>query len=104
MELTAIINVSNSCQNYFPNSFKYKHIPVNDDGEADLLSWFDEAAEFIGKFHHLHFGINLQRKYLNFSSGITVAYSCLPKSKNRHPRTVHLLLILMKEANFDALI
>ena len=49
--ITAIVNVSNCCQNYFPHSFKYKHIAVSDDGEADLLSWFDEAAEFIGKYY-----------------------------------------------------
>ena len=47
--ITAIMNVSNTIPNYYPDSFKYKCIPVDDTYTADIGRWFGEAAEYIGK-------------------------------------------------------
>ncbi|GAB1607565.1 dual specificity protein phosphatase 4-like [Argonauta hians] len=45
--MTAVINVSSSCSNYFPNDFRYLTIPVEDSQYADLSSWFQQAITFI---------------------------------------------------------
>lgn len=47
--ITAVLNVSKRCPNHFPQSLIYKNIPVNDDTDADLSEWFEEAAAFIGE-------------------------------------------------------
>ena len=47
--VTAILNVSTSCENHFPQDFRYKVIPVEDTVSADLLTWFTEAIDFIGE-------------------------------------------------------
>lgn len=48
--ITAILNVSNTCQNHFSGDFRYKTIAVEDDGSTDLSKWFKVAIQFIGKF------------------------------------------------------
>ncbi|XP_067656981.1 dual specificity protein phosphatase 1-A-like [Haliotis asinina] len=45
--ITAILNVSTSCENHFPEDFRYKVIPVQDTVTADLLTWFTDAINFI---------------------------------------------------------
>ncbi|XP_022098344.1 dual specificity protein phosphatase 1-like [Acanthaster planci] len=47
--ITAVLNVSRCVPNYFlsEGAIAYKSIPVDDDNEADLLSWFPEAIDFI---------------------------------------------------------
>ncbi|KAJ8025587.1 Dual specificity protein phosphatase 4 [Holothuria leucospilota] len=45
--VTAVLNVSKRCPNNFPQSLVYKNIPVDDDTDADLSPWFQEAASFI---------------------------------------------------------
>ncbi|XP_038070795.1 dual specificity protein phosphatase 4-like [Patiria miniata] len=47
--ITAVLNVSRCVPNYFlaEGAITYKSIPVDDDNEADLLSWFPEAIDFI---------------------------------------------------------
>ena len=47
--VTAVLNVSNQCDHYFPGEFLYKRIPVEDSNAATLMPHFQEAAEFIGK-------------------------------------------------------
>ena len=49
-----MLNVSRCVPNYFMNdgAITYKSIPVDDDNEADLLSWFPDAIDFISKFVH----------------------------------------------------
>ncbi|XP_063432086.1 dual specificity protein phosphatase 1-like isoform X1 [Mytilus trossulus] len=64
--ITAILNVSNTCQNHFCSDFRYKTIAVEDDGSTDLAKWFREAIQFIdnekyrgGKtMVHCHAGIS----------------------------------------------
>lgn len=48
--ITAILNVSNTCQNHFCSDFRYKTISVEDDGSTDLAKWFREAIQFIGMY------------------------------------------------------
>ena len=48
--ITAVLNVSR-LPNYFPTRFRYMQIPVDDNTDAELLPWFDEATNFIGKKH-----------------------------------------------------
>ncbi|XP_041371122.1 dual specificity protein phosphatase 1-like [Gigantopelta aegis] len=45
--VTAILNVSTSCENHFPQDFRYKVIPVEDTVSEDLRTWFTEAIDFI---------------------------------------------------------
>ncbi|KAJ7305254.1 hypothetical protein JRQ81_011168 [Phrynocephalus forsythii] len=45
--ITAILNVSSSCPNYFEGQFVYKSIPVEDNHMADISVWFQEAINFI---------------------------------------------------------
>ena len=47
--ITAIMNVSKNIPNSHPDTFKYKCIPVDDTYNADIGSWFAEAAEYIGE-------------------------------------------------------
>ena len=47
--ITAILNVSNTCQNHFNGDFRYKTIAVEDNGSTDLSKWFKDAIHFIGK-------------------------------------------------------
>lgn len=51
--MTAVINVSRSCNNYFPDEFRYLTIPVEDSQYADLSSWFQKAITFIDQEKHL---------------------------------------------------
>ncbi|ETE59434.1 Dual specificity protein phosphatase 1, partial [Ophiophagus hannah] len=45
--ITAVLNVSSSCPNYFEGHFLYKSIPVEDNHMADISVWFQEAIDFI---------------------------------------------------------
>ena len=47
--ITSIVNVSRNIPNFFEGTFYYKSIPVDDTYNADIGSWFEEAAEFIGE-------------------------------------------------------
>lgn len=46
--ITAIINVSKTCRNYFEESFTYQTIPVDDSFNEDIASYFGETSNFIG--------------------------------------------------------
>nr|NP_001071947.1 dual specificity phosphatase [Ciona intestinalis]BAE06383.1 dual specificity phosphatase [Ciona intestinalis] len=64
--ITGVLNASSHCPNHFPDRFQYKRIPVEDNGQADISSWFDEAISFINEekqrggkvFVHCHAGIS----------------------------------------------
>ncbi|XP_044273300.1 dual specificity protein phosphatase 2 [Varanus komodoensis] len=45
--ITAVLNVSSSCPNYFEGQFLYKSIPVEDNHMAEISVWFQEAINFI---------------------------------------------------------
>lgn len=47
--ITAVLNVSR-LPNYFPTCFRYMQILVDDNTDADLLPWFEEANNFIGEY------------------------------------------------------
>lgn len=47
--VTAVLNVSNQCSNYFSDELLYKQIPVEDSSSASLMPYFKEASEFIGE-------------------------------------------------------
>uniref|UniRef100_H2YEC8 Protein-serine/threonine phosphatase n=1 Tax=Ciona savignyi TaxID=51511 RepID=H2YEC8_CIOSA len=47
--ITAVLNASSTCENHFANRFRYKRIPVEDNGQADISSWFDGAIAFINE-------------------------------------------------------
>ncbi|CAL1538879.1 unnamed protein product, partial [Lymnaea stagnalis] len=46
-KISAILNVSTSCENHFPSDFRYKVIPVEDSSNANLFQWFEESIAFI---------------------------------------------------------
>ncbi|XP_013420509.1 dual specificity protein phosphatase 2 isoform X1 [Lingula anatina] len=64
--ITALLNVSNSCQNHFPESFLYKTIPVADDSFSEIGKWFQDAINFIDSVRsasgkvlvHCHAGVS----------------------------------------------
>ncbi|XP_059146684.1 dual specificity protein phosphatase 1-A-like [Physella acuta] len=82
-KITAILNVSTSCENHFPSDFRYKVIPVEDSNNANLLEWFQDAILFIenerrsgGKvLVHCHGGI---------SRSATVCLAYLMYSRHLH--------------------
>uniref|UniRef100_T1JQM1 protein-tyrosine-phosphatase n=1 Tax=Tetranychus urticae TaxID=32264 RepID=T1JQM1_TETUR len=45
--ITALLNVSQNCPNYFEDTFIYKCIPVEDSSSEEISLWFDEAIDFI---------------------------------------------------------
>lgn len=47
--ITALLNVSRGCPNYFEDSYEYKCIPVEDSSSEEISVWFDEAIDFIGE-------------------------------------------------------
>ena len=47
--ITAILNVSNTCQSLFTSQYTYKVIPVQDKNNENILVWFAEAIQFIGE-------------------------------------------------------
>ncbi|XP_060043280.1 dual specificity protein phosphatase 2 [Erinaceus europaeus] len=50
--ITAVLNVSASCPNYFEDLFCYKSIPVEDNQMVDISAWFQEAIGFIDTVKH----------------------------------------------------
>lgn len=64
--ITAILNASSTCPNHFENDLKYKRIPVEDNVQADMSVWFNEAITFIDDIKqsggkvlvHCHAGIS----------------------------------------------
>lgn len=48
--VTAVLNVSTQCSNYFPDQLQYLRIPVQDTTNSTLMPYFKQAAEFIGEF------------------------------------------------------
>ena len=59
--ITAILNASSTCPNHFENDLKYKRIPVEDNIQADISVWFNEAITFISKLTNIQ--INLPKRY-----------------------------------------
>lgn len=51
--ITAILNVSQNCPNYYEDLFHYKRIPIRDSKCDDIISLIGEALDFIGKSLHL---------------------------------------------------
>lgn len=47
--ITAVLNVSHNCTNYFEDQFAYKRISIRDSKSEDIYSQFDEAIDFISK-------------------------------------------------------
>uniref|UniRef100_A0A4W3K4M6 protein-tyrosine-phosphatase n=3 Tax=Callorhinchus milii TaxID=7868 RepID=A0A4W3K4M6_CALMI len=45
--ITALLNVSRNCAEYFKGKYLYKFIPVEDNATADISSCFQEAIDFI---------------------------------------------------------
>ncbi|EDV22942.1 uncharacterized protein TRIADDRAFT_14780, partial [Trichoplax adhaerens] len=54
LNITAILNVTKNCPNYFEDSLDYKNIPIDDSLNADIQKWFDDAVGFIAKVRSLH--------------------------------------------------
>ena len=53
--ITAILNVSSTCQSLFTSKYVYKVIPVQDKNNENILVWFAEAIQFIGNFFFFFF-------------------------------------------------
>ena len=51
--VTALLNVSMSD---FPQmtEFVYKNIPVDDNSTTEIVTWFPEAIDFIGKLYFVY--------------------------------------------------
>lgn len=47
--ITAVLNVSQSCPNYFEDLLNYKRIPIKDSKCEDITVLIREALDFIGK-------------------------------------------------------
>jgi len=47
--ITALLNVSPNCPNYWPDKFEYQTIPVEDNSTADIKAHFKAAIEFINE-------------------------------------------------------
>lgn len=67
--VTAIVNVSKTLVNHFPEDFVYKTIPVDDKTDTELAPWFNETISFIGKLFALLLGVSLVKIY-NYSRGL----------------------------------
>ncbi|XP_017472329.1 PREDICTED: dual specificity protein phosphatase 1-like [Rhagoletis zephyria] len=47
--ITAVLNVSHNCPNYFEDSFAYKRIAIKDSKLDDITMVINEALDYIGK-------------------------------------------------------
>ena len=47
--VTAVLNVSTSCENHFEKELTYHKVPVEDSLNADIIPWLGDACSFIGK-------------------------------------------------------
>ena len=68
--ITAILNVSNTCQSLFTSQYTYKVIPVQDKNNENILVWFAEAIQFIGE---LSYAVRYKADVLtglSFASGV----------------------------------
>ncbi|XP_033633507.1 dual specificity protein phosphatase 4-like [Asterias rubens] len=75
--ITAVLNVSRCVPNYFMNdgAITYKSIPVDDDNEADLLSWFPDAIDFINAVQHAGGSVLIHcRAGISRSATVCLAY------------------------------
>lgn len=52
--ITAVLNVSQNCPNYFEDSFAYKRIAIKDSKCDDITIMINEALHFIGKYFRPH--------------------------------------------------
>ncbi|XP_041065914.1 dual specificity protein phosphatase 5 [Carcharodon carcharias] len=52
LHITALLNVSRDCAEYFKSKYHYKFIPVEDSATADMSSHFQEAIDFIDHVRH----------------------------------------------------
>ncbi|XP_060698260.1 dual specificity protein phosphatase 5 [Hemiscyllium ocellatum] len=52
LHITALLNVSRDCAEYFKSKYHYKFIPVEDTATADMSSHFQEAIDFIDHVRH----------------------------------------------------
>ena len=87
LNITAILNVTKNCPNYFEDSLDYKNIPIDDSLSADIQKWFDDAVSFIGKIMLI----------LTFTSYIMIfAYSYI---RTRHIFSRKLCLILINQCH-----
>ena len=50
--ITAILNVSHNCPNYFEDLFFYKRIAIKDSKHDDISMVINEALDFIGMLLH----------------------------------------------------
>lgn len=64
--ITGLVNVSQTCPNYFEDTFTYLSIPVEDSNNEDIAVWFNQAISFIERFRsengkvlvHCHAGVS----------------------------------------------
>ncbi|XP_038678207.1 dual specificity protein phosphatase 5 [Scyliorhinus canicula] len=52
LHISALLNVSRDCAEYFKSKYHYKFIPVEDSATADMSSHFQEAIDFIDHVRH----------------------------------------------------
>ncbi|XP_060073022.1 dual specificity protein phosphatase 1-like [Ylistrum balloti] len=78
--ITAILNVSNNCQNHFDTDFRYKNIPVDDNPLVDLSTWFMESISFIDDVKR-HGGKTLVHCQAGISRSATICLAYIMQSQ-----------------------
>lgn len=80
LHITALLNVSRNCAEYFTSNYLYKFIPVEDSASADISSHFQEAIDFID-----HVRLTEGKVLVHCEAGIsrspTICLAYLMKSK-----------------------
>ncbi|XP_069756186.1 dual specificity protein phosphatase 5 [Narcine bancroftii] len=80
LHITALLNVSRNCAEYFKSNYLYKFIPVEDSASADISSNFQEAIDFIDHVRHTG-GKVLVHCEAGISRSPTICLAYLMKSK-----------------------
>ncbi|XP_078269536.1 dual specificity protein phosphatase 5 [Rhinoraja longicauda] len=80
LHITALLNVSRNCAEYFKSNYLYKFIPVEDSASADISSHFQEAIDFIDHVR-LTGGKVLVHCEAGISRSPTICLAYLMKSK-----------------------
>ncbi|XP_051883677.1 dual specificity protein phosphatase 5 [Pristis pectinata] len=80
LHITALLNVSRNCAEYFKSNYLYKFIPVEDSASADISSHFQEAIDFIDHVRHTG-GKVLVHCEAGISRSPTICLAYLMKSK-----------------------
>eukprot|EP00998_Keelungia_sp_KM082_P007356 NODE_3556_length_878_cov_54.745672_g3534_i0.p1 GENE.NODE_3556_length_878_cov_54.745672_g3534_i0~~NODE_3556_length_878_cov_54.745672_g3534_i0.p1 ORF type:complete len:206 (+),score=2.63 NODE_3556_length_878_cov_54.745672_g3534_i0:120-737(+) len=73
--ITYILNTAKECQLSLPSEFRILQFPLEDNSDAPIATYFDQAFNFIEEARHAGVGVLVHcRRGISRSAAITIAY------------------------------